>query len=118
MSELTAQQNSERIGNATGRGAMSSPKVGMVGNGRVLTVNSHGRSVEQVEPLCCDTGEDFCRHPAPRPSFADCKDTARAGDGGENGVGIQWFNGAQVYDFDFPALGGKFVGRPRVPGVC
>jgi hypothetical protein len=110
------KQAAERIGDGGGRRAMGCPEIGVIGYRSVLGVEALRGDVEKAEALRRDTRDDLGTDAAPRPRLADAKQTACAGDGCENRIGIERLNRAKIDDFDLVAILGEFLGgEQRLP---
>ncbi len=83
---------------------MLAPKIRMIRNRRVLGVDARRRGIEQMEAFGCDARDDFGGHAAPRERFADAKQSSRARDRGEHGIGIERLYRAQIDHFDFDSV--------------
>ncbi len=86
------------------------PEVRVIGDRGVAGVEAAGRGVEEVEAVGDDAADDFGADSAPWEAFGDGEESAGAGDGGEDGVGVEGFDAAEVDDFDFPAVVEEVVG--------
>lgn len=91
-------------------GAVGFPEIGVVGDGGVARVEAFWWGVEEVEAIGDDAGDDFGGDAAPGEGFADGEESAGAGDGAEDGVGVEWFDGAEVDDLDLVAVFFEFFG--------
>ncbi len=80
---------------------MGGPEVRVVGNGRVFGVEAEMWSVEQVKAFSHRPRDDFSGDSSPRKCFAKCEKATGAGDGGDDGIHIEWLHATKVDNFDF-----------------
>jgi hypothetical protein len=66
-----SQKFSRGGGDGARGGAVRGPQIRMIWHWRVFRVESLGRRVEQNKSLARDARDDFRRHAAPWPRFAD-----------------------------------------------
>src|SRR5690606_42133797 len=89
---------------------MRFPKIGMVGNRGVPTVEPLRRSVEEMKAVGDNTGHHFGSNSSPRESFTDTEKASGSCDGTEDGVGVDGFYGAEGDHLDVAAFGGALMG--------
>ena len=111
MGNLLGEKLAEAGADGGGGRPVGGPQIGGVGHGGVLGIEPHGRGIEQTETFGGDAGDDFSGNAAPRSGFADDKEASGAGHGGEDGVGVEGLDGAEVDDFDLPTFLDEIFGR-------
>src|ERR1041385_8264 len=89
---------------------MGLPEIWMKWDGSVFGVETLRRGVEKIERFGGDARDHFSGHSAPWERFAHAEDAAGAGDGCDDGVGIERFHTAEIDYFEFGAFAGHFFG--------
>src|SRR5437763_12432820 len=105
---LRPQKISRRFDNRARGWSMHGPEIGMIRHGGVLRVQTLWRSVEHSERFGGNPRNYLRRDAAPRPRFADAKQSACARDGCDHRVRGERFHRAQINDFNFPTFTAKF----------
>ena len=70
----------------------------MIRHGRVTGIEPLGRCVEKVEAIVGNPGDNLGSDASPGKGFSNGKKASSARYGGNDGVGIERFNTAEVHD--------------------
>src|SRR6266487_6534294 len=89
---------------------MSTPKIWMIRNRRVLRVYPLRRRVEQMKSFAGDARNYFCRDAAKRKRFSHAEQAPRARNRGQHRVGVERFDRAKIDNFDFKTFARQLLG--------
>src|SRR5437867_11153940 len=88
---------------------MRAPQIWMIGDRRVLCIETLRRCIEQMKALTRDARDDFRGSAAPGKGFTHAEQTPRASDGRQQGIGVERFNRAQIDNFNFETFACELV---------